>query len=88
MSDVTATGISAAGNPQARSVLRFIDTRDALLASSRVLTPAAAFLEFEGAGSDNITVSGGDLSRAATPVSFEGGARNKAVLWDASAQKS
>lgn len=88
VSDVTATGMSAAGNKQARSVLRFVNTRDALVASSRVLTPAAVFLELEGAASDGITVSGDDLSKATTPVSFEGGASKKVVRRDAETRKS
>jgi hypothetical protein len=88
VSDVTATGISAAGNRQARSVLRFVNTRDALVASSRVLTPAAVFLELEGAGCEGITVDGGDLSKAATPVSFEAGARKNAVRWGPATGKS
>jgi polygalacturonase len=88
VSDVAATGISAAGNRQARSVFRLVNTRDALIASSRVLTPAAVFLELEGAACESITVDGGDLSKAATLVSFEAGARKNAVRWGSETRKS
>ena len=79
VTDAALAGLSAQGNPRAKSVLRFIDTRDALLTASRVLTPAAVFLEVEGAGSQGITIDGGDLSKAATPLAFEAGAAQDAV---------
>ena len=41
--DAAISGLSAAGNPSAESVLRFIDTKDVLLTATRVLTPAATF---------------------------------------------
>ena len=78
-SDVTLSGFAAQANPQAKSLLRFIDTQDTLVTAPRVLTPAAAFLEVEGAGSHAITIEGGDLSKAATKVVFEGGAAKDAV---------
>ena len=78
-SDVTLSGFAAQANPQAKSLLRFIDTQDTLVTAPRVLTPAAAFLEVEGAGSHAITIEGGDLSKAATKVAFEGGAAKDAV---------
>jgi len=78
-SDVTLSGFAAQGNPQAKSLLRFIDTQDTLVTAPRVLTPTAAFLEVEGAGSHAITVEGGDLSKAATKVAFGSGAAKDAV---------
>jgi len=78
-SDVTLSGFAAQANPQAKSLLRFIDTQDTLVTAPRVLTPAAAFLEVEGAGSHAITIEGGDLSKATTKVAFEGGAAKDAV---------
>lgn len=77
--DVTASGVSVAGNPRARSVLRVTSARDVLLTAPRVLTPAAVFLEVEGAVSEKITIDGGDLSKAANPVKFGPGANKKAV---------
>ena len=79
VTDVTVNGLSAQGDKQADSVLRFIETRDALVSAARVLTPAAVFLQVEGAGSEAITIDGGDLSRVAAPVAFKVGATEKAV---------
>ena len=59
-------------------MLRLVDTHDVLVTAARVLTPAAVFLEVEGAASQGITIDGGDLSKAATPVVFAG-ARQDAV---------
>jgi hypothetical protein len=67
------------GTPQAESALRFIDARDVLLSASRLLTPAAAFLQVEGAASEGITIDGGDVSKAAKSVVFKAGASQKAV---------
>jgi len=44
-----------------------------VLTGPRVLTPASVFLQVEGAGSRNITIDGGDLSKAATRTAFESG---------------
>ncbi|HZR30092.1 MAG TPA: glycosyl hydrolase family 28 protein [Terriglobales bacterium] len=77
--DASVNGFSAQANPQAESLLRFIETRDVLLTAARVLTPAAVFLQVEGAGSQGITVDGGDLSKAATPVAFKADASQKSV---------
>jgi hypothetical protein len=77
--DVAINGLSAQGNTEAKSVLRFVETEDALVAAPRVLTPAAVFLQVEGAKSRAITIDGGDLSKAATPLAFEAGADKTAV---------
>jgi hypothetical protein len=37
--DAAIYGLNVQGNPQAESVLRFIDSKQALLTGSRVLTP-------------------------------------------------
>ncbi|HKE24132.1 MAG TPA: glycosyl hydrolase family 28 protein [Bryobacteraceae bacterium] len=66
-SDAALTAVAAQGNPQAKSVIRLIDSQDVLITSPRVLTPAAAFLSAEGA-SKSITVEGGDISKAEVPV--------------------
>ena len=79
VSDAAFTTLAAQGNPQAAGVLRFIESRDVLLTASRVLTPAAAFLSVEGAGSSGITVDGGDYTKAAAPVKFAAGAPHDAV---------
>jgi hypothetical protein len=77
--DSSINGFSAQGNPAAESLLRLINTRDVLLTSARVLTPAAAFAQIEGESNERITIEGGDISRAAVPVKFARGARNGAV---------
>lgn len=74
VSDAAISGLAAQGNPQAKSLMRFTETQDVVLTSPRVLTPASVFLLVEGAGSRNITVDGGDLSKAATRTAFEAGA--------------
>jgi hypothetical protein len=77
--DAAVNGLSAQGNPQSESLLRLIETRDVLLTASRVLTPSAVFLQVEGAGSKNITVDGGDLSKADEPLAFRAGATEDSV---------
>ena len=72
-------GLSAQGNPEARSVLRFVETSDVVVSAARVTTPAAAFLQVEGAASQAITVDGGDISKATTAVTFESGAAKSSV---------
>jgi hypothetical protein len=77
--DVAIYGLNVQGNPQAESVLRFIDSKQALLTGSRVLTPAGPFLQLEGEGNDGIIVEGGDLSKAASPVAFRNGASEQSI---------
>jgi hypothetical protein len=79
VSDAALAGFAAQGNPRAKSLLRFIEAKDVLISSPRVLTPAAVFLQVEGAASGGIIVDGGDLSKAATPAAFEAGAVQSAV---------
>jgi hypothetical protein len=79
VTDAAISGLAAQGNPQAKSVLRFVETRDVLLTASRVLTPAAAFLQVEGAASQGITIDGGDISKAATPLALAAGAAKESV---------
>ncbi len=79
VSDGSINGFSAEGNPRAKSVLRFVETEDVLVAGARVLAPAAAFLEVEGAATKGITIDGGDLTKASTAVTFGAGAAREAV---------
>jgi len=78
-SDVSISALNVQGNPQAASALRFIESSDALITAPRLLAPAAAFLEVEGASSQSITIDGGDISKAAKPLSIASGATEKAV---------
>jgi hypothetical protein len=73
------TGLSAQGQPQEESLLRFINTRDVLLTAARVLAPAAVFLQVEGKENASIIVDGGDLTNAAKPLAFANGASEGAV---------
>ena len=77
--DAAINGLSLQGNPQAESVLRFIDCRQALLTATRVLTPAATFLQLEGAANQGIIIDGGDLSKAAKTLALKDGATEQAV---------
>ncbi len=77
--DAAVNGFSAQGNPAAESLLRFTDSRDVLLTASRVLTPAAVFLQVEGAASQAIAIDGGDLAKAARPLTFAAGATGQSV---------
>jgi hypothetical protein len=77
--DAGLYGLSVQGNPQAESVLRFIDSKQALLTATRVLTPCSTFLQLEGEGNEGIIVEGGDLSKASSPVAFKNGASESSV---------
>jgi hypothetical protein len=79
VSDAAVHALSAQGNPGAKSVLRFMETKDVLVSAPRVLTPAAAFLAVEGATTTGITIDGGDVSKASTAVAVENGAAKDSV---------
>lgn len=79
VSDAALSGLSAPGNPQAKSVVRIVESHEVLITAPRVLAPAAVFLAVEGAGSQGIVVDGGDLSKAKAPVAIDGGAGKNAV---------
>jgi polygalacturonase len=77
--DAAVNGFSAQGNSQAESLVRFISTREVLLSASRVLAAVPAFLELEGADCGEITIDGGDLSKAQNPLLLRQGAQQQAV---------
>jgi len=77
--DAAINGLGAQGNPQARSLLRFIESTDILVTAARVLSPAEVFLLVEGSASKSIVVDGGALSKATRSVSFAAGASENAV---------
>lgn len=76
--DVMVTGLSAQGSPETE-LLRLVNSKDVLFTATRVLSPAAVFLQVEGAASENITVDGGDISKAAKPLVVDRQANKKAV---------
>jgi len=77
--DVAVNGFSAQGNADTESLLRFTDTREALLTACRILTPCKAFLEVEGRANSDITIAASDLSKASTPTVFSRGAERESV---------
>ena len=76
--DAAVNGFAAQGNPKSE-ILRCTASEDVLVSAARVLTPAAAFLQLEGDANRNITLDGGDLSKAAEPVLYRDGATKSAV---------
>jgi polygalacturonase len=64
--DAAVNSLAAHGNSIASAVVRCIDSQQILITAPRVLTPAAVFLRAEGASRD-ITIDGGDLTKAKTP---------------------
>jgi hypothetical protein len=79
VTDASVNGLSAQGNPQAESLLRFIDARDVYLTASRVLAPVQVFLQLEGTGNEEIVIDGGNISKASAPLAFRRGATEKSV---------
>jgi hypothetical protein len=77
--DVAVNGLSVQTNLAAESALRCINSKQILLTASRLLSPAAVFLQLEGAENENIKIDGGDLSRAAMVLAYKNGAMEKAV---------
>jgi hypothetical protein len=77
--DAAINGISVQGNPQAESVVRFIDSRQTLFTAVRVLGQAAVFLQLEEADNEGITIDGGDLSKAASAIVCKNGATENSV---------
>lgn len=77
--DASINGFSAKGS-EGTELLRFINTKDVLLTAARVLTPAAIFLQVEGAASEGIIVDGGDLRKAKNALTFINGATTTAAL--------
>jgi hypothetical protein len=79
VSDVAVNTLSVQGSNQAKSALRIIESADVLITAARLLTPAAVFLQVEGPASQGIILDGGDLSKAAKPLSLASAAPEKSV---------
>jgi hypothetical protein len=77
--DASVTGLTAKGSPETE-LIRIVNSKDVLIAASRLLTQAAVFLQVEGEGSEGITVNGGDIRKAVKPLAFERGANKKSVM--------
>ena len=78
VSDVSVLGLSAQGN-NATELLRFTNVQDTLLSATRILTPAATFLNVEGTGNENITIDGGDLRKTTKLLKFENAGEDKSI---------
>jgi len=79
VSDANLSRVTAQGNPDGSSVIRCINTTNTLIASPRLLTPAAVYLAVEGERSADITLDGGDIRKAGKPATFDRGASEKAA---------
>ena len=79
VNDAAVNGLNVQGDKDAESALRIIESEDIYLGAARLLKPAAVFLQVEGAANTGITIDGGDISKATTPVTFKNGATEKAV---------
>ncbi len=77
--DAAVNGLSVQADPKAESVMRFIDSRDAMLSATRVTKTGPVFLRVEGAASEGIVIDGGDLSKSAGAVSVGAGAAESSV---------
>ncbi len=77
--DAAVNGLSVAGNADAESVLRLRNTREMLISAPRLLSPAAAFARVEGKDSADITVDGGDITKAAKAIDLADGAERSEV---------
>jgi polygalacturonase len=77
--DIAINGLSVQGNPAAESVLRLVDTEQALVTAPRLLGTATTFLRLEGAANKEIVMSGGDISKAKQALDFQNGANKEAV---------
>jgi Glycosyl hydrolases family 28 len=77
--DAAINGLSAQAHPEAESLVRLINCRDILVTAPRVLGSAAIFACVEGADTQNISIAGGDLTKAKEPLAFADGANKDAV---------
>jgi len=80
ITDATLSTLATDGHLAAPSTLRLINTTDTLIASPRLLTPAAVYLAVEGQRSANIALLPGDLRKAPTRVTFDRGATAQSLI--------
>jgi len=76
--DATINGLSAKGS-EGTELLRFINSKDVLLTAAKLVTPAATFLQVEGASSEGIIVNGSDFRKAGQALAFQNGASKESV---------
>lgn len=74
VTDATVNALAVQGQPDAVAALRFHASQDVLVSAPRLLAPAKAFMQVEGAQARGLVIDGGDLSRAAETVRAAQGA--------------
>ncbi|MFI5453347.1 glycoside hydrolase family 28 protein [Pedobacter sp. UC225_61] len=77
--DCTITGLAVKGSKTADCTLRFTNSKDVMISSARLLTPANAFLKIDGKTNAGLMLDGGDLRKATKTVVFENGATIKSI---------
>ena len=77
--DAAVNGLNVQGDKSAESALRFIGAKDVYFDTPRLLSAANVFAQAEGADNANITIDGGDISKAEKPTAFKNGAKKNAV---------
>lgn len=76
--DATINGLTAKGSV-GTELLRFINSKDVLLTAAKLISPAATFLQVEGASSEGIIVNGSDIRKAGQALAFQNGASKESV---------
>lgn len=79
VADAAIFGLTVEANPEAESVLRFVEVQQVLVTAPRVLNKAKAFLHLEGPSNQGIIIDGGDLTRAGQLLVLASGATKSAV---------
>jgi hypothetical protein len=77
--DAAVNGLNVQGDKNAESVLRFIGSQDIYFDTPRLISAATVFAQAEGKDNLNITIDGGDISKAEKPAAFINGAKKSAV---------
>lgn len=77
--DAAVNGLNVQGDKNAESVLRFIGSRDVYFNTPRLISAATVFAQAEGTDNANITIDGGDISKATKQIAFKNGAKKNAV---------
>ena len=72
--DCSITGLTVEGSSTADCTLKFINTKDILISSARLSSPANAFLKLSGKDNSGLMLDGGDLRKASKAVIYENGA--------------
>ena len=76
----TLNGLSIDANEKAECAIRVMNASDVLLSRPRLLSPAAVFLRVEGERCRDITLDGGDTSKAQSVTTFAAGADQRSAI--------